>query len=125
MTDWKVKVETQDHQIRTVTVQDFTYPSDASRAALAQSAGTRVISVTPSYHDEDDPRYNYYFDHDYHKSDVSDYSTETRTYYEETKLDWFSYYLIATSIPTLVLYFINPVFAIIFNALFLWWWYKK
>lgn len=125
MTDWEVKVETQDHQIRTVIVQDFIYPSDASRAALSQSAAHRVVSVTPVYHDEDDPRYDYYLNLDYNKSEVSNYSTETRTHHEETTSDWVAYYLIATSIPTLVLYLINPVFAIIFNVLFLWWWCKK
>lgn len=119
MTDWKVKVETQDHQIRTVTVFDFVYPSDASRAALSQSAGHRVISVVPIYHDDDD-RYNYY---------INPEPLEPRTYSssnkEETEADWFMYYLVATSIPTGILLLINPVFAIIFNIIFLWWWYKK
>lgn len=45
--DWRVKLVTNKNQIKDVVVEDYVYPSDAKDAALAQTDGKYVISVTP------------------------------------------------------------------------------
>lgn len=45
--DWIVNIQTRSNQIKEVKVYDYTYPSDATEAALAQTGAVRAISCYP------------------------------------------------------------------------------
>jgi len=117
MTDWKVDVITDNGQVRTVKVYDFTLKSDAEAAAISQSGGGRVYYSAPFVENIPNTSHNSNSE-PHHRFDVSnvefDYST---------KEGLITGYIAATIIPTFILWCINPIPAILFNLVFARWWF--
>jgi hypothetical protein len=121
MPDWKVDVITQDGQFKTVTVYDYNYQSDAERAGLAQSGGQRVYCATPFITKKEtlttsqNSNSNTYSSYDYSNVEF-DYST---------KGGLVAGYIAAAILPTILLWCIHPIPAILFNIAFARWWFTN
>jgi hypothetical protein len=128
--NWKIKLLTQNHQIKDIIVYDFNNPTDAEYSALAQTGGLKIISCTPTKRlvantQESKSLINDVCDEKYY------FNAKTEAQYirslpkTEQNIVWLFYYAIATCLPSLILYFISPYLFIIFNILFSLWWFKK
>lgn len=117
--DWEVQVITKDMQIKNVKVYDYNYPSDAQRAALCQTGADRVIwcqPYTPNTNNESTSTYDsgysepeyIYVDYDY------DYSKPE---------DNIAGYIVATLLPSALLWIVHPFLCIVFNVFFARWWF--
>jgi hypothetical protein len=122
--DWEVCVLTKSNQVKTVIVRDFIYMSDASEAALALTNGKQVIWCNghnpppPWQIDEEVPQ-----------------QQEQYTYapFPDIRINWdydkiehlIAGYLLVAFFPTIILMFIHPIAAIVFNVVFGRWWFTK
>ena len=117
MADWKVDVITKNGQVRTVKVYDFTLKSEAEAAALSQSGGGQVYYSAPFVEGIPNSPQNT-IPEPFLGFDVSnvefDYST---------KEGLIAGYIAAAILPTFILWFINPIPAILFNIAFARWWF--
>ena len=118
--DWEVQLITKDGQIKTVKVYDYNYPSDAESAALSQTGGQRIIWSSPfrekteygSTSDNDNrPHYSPSVNYDNIEFDLS------------TTNGMIGGYIAATLLPTIFLWCIHPIPAILFNIAFARWWF--
>lgn len=115
--DWEVQVITKDMQIKNVKVYDYNYPSDAQRAALAQTAAERVIwcqAYTPSTNNESTSTYEPSCSEPEYIEIDFDYSTTSG------KVQG---YIVATLLPSALLWIVHPFLCIVFNLFFARWWF--
>ena len=122
MADWEVQLITKDGQIKTVKVYDYNYPSDAENAALSQTGGQRIIWCSPFR--EKTEYGNTSQNTSSNTSRSYDYSSNIEFDYS-TKEGLFAGYLAAAIIPTIFLWLINPIPAILFNIAFARWWFTN
>ena len=128
MADYNIKVLTPSGQFRDVIIRDFIYSADAERAALAQTGGGQIRSVSP-YFDKPEPVSMFdessYIQHPQNdiEWDTSDWWDDNGELTSEGKL---SQFIIFTIIPTLVCFAIHPIAAILWNVGFskLWFGWK-
>lgn len=122
MTDWVVKVVTQNNQVKDVRITDCIYPMDAVEAAMSQTAAKSMISCSPVF-DKPEPVTT---------SQVEQGDNWAITYSPPQPEEWrsrdtYSYwttqFLWVTIIPTVALLIINPFLAIIFNICLGYWWF--
>jgi hypothetical protein len=124
MADYKIKILTNSGQFRDVIIRDFVYSQDAERAALAQTGGGQIRSVSP------------YFDKPEEVSSSNENYSHSRSDGEwDTSEPWWddngnltsegklSQFIIFTIIPTLFLFAIHPIVAILWNVGFSKMWF--
>jgi len=126
MADYKVRVKTNSGYIRECIVRDFVYSSDAEKAALSQTGGGQIWSVSPHFDEteEDSSEYeNYNHSRNDAEWDTSGWWGDDGELTAEGKL---SQYVILTILPTLVCIAIHPIAAILWNVGFskLWFGWK-
>ena len=123
MPDYKVKILTNSGQFRDVIVRDFVYSSDAERAALSQTGGGQIRSVSP-YCDKPQEVSSSNESYSHSRSDgewdTSNWWDEDGNLTSEGKL---SQFVIFTIIPTLVCIAIHPILAILWNVGFSKMWF--
>jgi len=123
MADYKVRIRTNSGQFRECIVRDFVYSSDAEQAALSQTGGGKVWSVSPYFEEEEAPpserTYSPY--QSYNRGwDTSDW------YDDDGELNLKGnvvHYSIVSTIPTFILFFVHPFAAIVWNIAFSKWWF--
>lgn len=131
MADYNIKVLTPSGQFRDVIIRDFVYSADAERAALAQTGGGQIRSVSP-YCDAPGMNTNGLFDGNYMHPPRSE--AERNTSWDNSKPWWdddgnltsqgkLSQFIIFTIIPTLVCFAIHPTLAILWNVGFSKMWF--
>jgi hypothetical protein len=128
MADYKVRVKTDSGYIRECIVRDFVYSADAERAALSQTGGGQIWSVSPHF-DKPEPVSMFdessYIQHPQNNIewDTSDWWDDKGELTSEGKL---SQFVIFTIIPTLVCIAIHPIAVILWNVGFskLWFGWK-
>ena len=128
MADYKIKILTNSGQFRDVIIRDFVYSADAERAALAQTGGGQIRSVSP-YCDTPGLNTNGLFDENYvhpprpqnnEDWDTSNWWDDDGNLTSEGKL---SQFIIFTIIPSLFLFAIHPILAILWNVGFSKMWF--
>lgn len=122
MTDWVVKVVTQNNQTKDIRINDCIYPDDAVRAAMSQTAAKTMISYSPIFDKQEQITSNHNVGGDdwtitYTPSQVDDWRTK------DTYSYWIGEFLSVTILPTIALLIINPFLAIIFNIALGYWWF--
>ena len=128
MADYNIKILTPSGQFRDVIIRDFVYSQDAERAALAQTGGGQIRSVSPYF---DKPEVASMFDENYMVPprsegeqntswDTSDWWDDDGNLTFEGKL---SQFFIFTIIPSLFLFAIHPILAILWNVGFSKMWF--
>jgi hypothetical protein len=121
MADWEVQLITKDGQIKTVKVYDYNYPSDAESAALSQTGGQRIIWSSPFTATKETPNTSQNTNSNTSRS--YDYSNIEFDY--STKEGLIVGYIAAAILPTILLWCINPIPAILFNIAFARWWFTS
>ena len=117
MTGWKVDVITESGQVRTVKVYDFTLKSDAEAAALSQSGGGQVYYSAPFVEGTQSTSQNS------NSEPFRGFDVSNVKFNYSTKEGLIGGYIAATILPTLILWYINPIPAILFNIAFARWWF--
>jgi hypothetical protein len=126
MADYKVKILTKSGQFRDVIVRDFVYSADAERAALSQTGGGQIRSVSPHF---DKPKESSMFDENYvHPPRRYDEEWDTSDWYDDDgELNFkgnMVHYCIASALPTVTLFLVHPFAAIFWNIAFSKWWFE-
>jgi hypothetical protein len=123
MADYKVKIRTNSGQFRECIVRDFVYSSDAEKAALSQTGGGQVWSVSPHFEREESPSSEKSYSHS--RSDVE---WDTSDWYDDDgELNFkgnMVHYCIASALPSLIAFLIHPFAAIFWNIAFSKWWFE-
>ena len=117
MTGWIVDVITESGQVRTVKVYDFTLKSDAEAAALSQSGGGQVYYSAPFVEGTQSTSQNS------NSEPFRGFDVSNVKFNYSTKEGLIGGYIAATILPTLILWCINPIPAILFNIAFARWWF--
>jgi ABC-type lipoprotein release transport system permease subunit len=123
MADYNIKVLTPSGQFRDVIVRDFVYSADAERAALSQTGGGQVRSVSPYFDKPEEvssSNGNYSHSRNDAEWDTSNWWDDDGNLTSEGKL---SQFIIFTIIPTLVCIAIHPIVAILWNVGFSKMWF--
>ena len=127
MPDYKVKIKTDSGQFRDCIVRDFVYSSDAEKAALSQTGGGQVWSVSP--HSDKTEETSSWSDTSYNQSSNNE-GWDTSDWYDDegniTRKGEFGEYALVTALPTLILLFVHPIASILWNVGFskLWFGWK-
>ena len=127
MPDYKVKIKTNSGQFRDCIIRDFVYSSDAEKAAISQTGGGQVWSISP-YVDKTEETSSW-SNTSYNQSSNNG-SWDTSDWYDEedniTPKGKFAHYVLATTIPSFILFLIHPVAGILWNIGFskLWFGWK-
>jgi hypothetical protein len=119
--DWKVKVVTSSNQVKDIVVYDYTYPSDAVKAAMSQTNAKSVISYSPFVENKTSSQRD-------NESEISDGPT---SYFYHINLDFLSEaevksvtaFVLATLPITIILWIIHPIPSILFTIAFARWWF--
>ena len=125
MADYNIKILTPSGQFRDVIIRDFVYSQDAERAALSQTGGGQIRSVSP-YFDKPEPVSMFdessYIQHPQSNEDwdISGWWDDDGNLTREGKIGHFT---IFTIIPTLVCFAIHPILAILWNVGFSKMWF--
>lgn len=120
MTDWRVQLTTADGQVKTVTVYDYNYPSDAERAALSQTGGQSINWSSPFIEKKES---TYITESNEDSSSYSTFNINDIEVDYSTKAGLIQGYICTTLLPTIILWCINPIPAILFNIAFARWWF--
>ena len=125
MPDYKVKIKTNSGQFRDCIVRDFVYSSDAEKAALSQTGGGQVWSVSP--HSDKTEETSSWSDVNWNSSN-NDQGWDTSDWYnDEGELNLkgnIINYSLASAIPTFILFVVHPFAAIFWNVAFSKWWFQ-
>jgi hypothetical protein len=117
--DWEVQVATKTGQIKTVKVYDYAYPEDAKRAALAQTGADRIIWASTFINREKSSDSSSIYQNSNWSSGF-DFDFDTKFAEDNENIIGF---IQVTILPTIILLFIHPVLAILFNIALIKFWF--